>query len=51
MRAQITVAILLVYVFFRDFRPNEPFLTQFILQDKNLTKIELYNKVSHFYTR
>ena len=39
------VPILLLYVFFRDFRPSEPFLTQYLRDEKNLTKTEVNNEI------
>ena len=41
----LTVFTLLLYVFFRDFRPSEPYLTQYLRDYKNLTKNEVNNQV------
>ena len=45
IRIELTVAILLLYVFFRDFRPSEPFLTLYLNETKNFTKHEINNMI------
>ena len=42
---KLTVPILLLYVFLRDFRPSEPFLTPFLNESKNFTKHEINNMI------
>ena len=43
--SRLAVPILLLYVFFRDFRPSEPFLTPFLNESKNFTKHEINNMI------
>ena len=45
MFEKLTVPILLLYVFFRDFRPSEPFLTPYLRETKNFTKHEVNNMI------
>ena len=42
---KLAVPILLLYVFFRDFRPSEPFLTPFLNETKGFTKHEINNMI------
>lgn len=40
---KLTVPVLLLYVFFRDFRPSEPFLTPYLNESKHFSKHEINN--------
>jgi thiamine transporter 2/3 len=42
---KLAVPVLLLYVFFRDFRPSEPFLTPFLNETKEFTKHEINNMI------
>ena len=46
-RYQTTLIALCLYGFFKELRPSEPYLTDYLIgpQYKNLTKEDVYNKV------
>lgn len=41
----LSIPILLLYVFFRDFRPSEPFLTLYLNETKNFSKQQINNEI------
>ena len=46
-RYRTTLIALCLYGFFKELRPSEPYLTDYLIgpQYKNLTKEDVYNKV------